>query len=134
MNQEFQNFEPTKRQKIGVIYLGRHSPGGNNVVDGLLRYQKARGNVELVGFVNGLNGLMKEEIISINEETFKPFRNLGGYDYLGRSHDFLRTPEQQAQAAAVAKKIGLTGLVLIGATHTLTDAAGLSEYFVANGV
>jgi 6-phosphofructokinase len=50
----------------------------------------------LFGFVNGLTGLMNEQIINVDEETFKPFRNLGGYDYLGRSHDFLRTPEQQA--------------------------------------
>jgi hypothetical protein len=34
---------------------------------------------------------MNEDVVEINEESFKPFRNLGGYDYLGRSHDFLRT-------------------------------------------
>jgi 6-phosphofructokinase len=85
--------DTTKPVKIGVIYLGRHSPGGNNVIDGLLRYQKLRGNVELLGFVHGLNGLMNDNIAVIKEETYKPFRNLGGYDYLGRSHDSLRTPE-----------------------------------------
>jgi hypothetical protein len=37
--------------------------------------------------------MMEELTIEITEETFKPFRNLGGYDYLGRSHDFLRTKE-----------------------------------------
>lgn len=77
-----------------MIYLGRHSPGGNNVIDGLLRYQGQRGNVELIGFVHGLNGLMNKNIVEITEETFVPFRNLGGYDYLGRSHDLLRTEEQ----------------------------------------
>jgi hypothetical protein len=30
---------------------------------------------------------MKGETLEINEETYKPFRNLGGYDYLGRTHD-----------------------------------------------
>lgn len=83
-----------ERVRIGVIYLGRHSPGGNNVVDGLLRYQKLRGNVDLIGFVHGLNGLMNEDTVEISEETFKQFKNLGGYDYLGRSHDLLRTLEQ----------------------------------------
>lgn len=43
--------------------------------------------------MNGLIGLLKEEILTINEDTFKPFRNLGGYDYIGRSVDILRTPE-----------------------------------------
>jgi diphosphate--fructose-6-phosphate 1-phosphotransferase len=117
-----------------VIYLGRQAPGGNNIVDGLLRYQNKRAHVKLVGFMNGVTGLMKEDTIEITEESFKPFRNLGGVDYLGRSHDQLRTPDQQAKAAEVCKKLGLTGLVLVGATHTLTDAALLSEYFLANGV
>jgi 6-phosphofructokinase len=61
------------------------------VIDGLLRFQASRKNVKLIGFINGLKGLMDENIVEINEESFKPFRNLGGYDYLGRSHDFLRT-------------------------------------------
>jgi len=37
---------------------------------------------------------MEENIVEIDEETFKPFRNLGGYDYLGRSHDYLRSPKE----------------------------------------
>jgi hypothetical protein len=36
---------------------------------------------------------MKEEVIEITEETYKPFRNMGGCDYLGRFIDILRTPE-----------------------------------------
>lgn len=71
INNEFHHFEPKhKFLKIGVIYLGQQSPGGNNVIDGLLRFQKKRGNVELIGFVNGLAGLMSEEFTEINEETF----------------------------------------------------------------
>lgn len=73
---------------------------------------------------------MNEKTIAINEETFKPFRNLGGYDYLGRSHDLLRTPEQQRQAAKMCRNLNLTGLVIVGATHSLTDAVSLAEYFL----
>jgi hypothetical protein len=29
----------------------------------------------------------------IEEETFKGFRNLGGYDYLGKTGDAIRTSE-----------------------------------------
>jgi hypothetical protein len=96
LNQEFQNLIPqTKEQRIAVIFLGQQSPGGNNVIDGLLRFQAARKNVKLYGFINGLAGLMDEHIVEIDEESFKPFRNLGGYDYLGRSHDYLRTIAEQ---------------------------------------
>jgi 6-phosphofructokinase len=90
--------------------------------------------VKLIGFINGLKGLMNEDVVEINEESFKPFRNLGGYDYLGRSHDFLRTLNEQKQAASVCKKLGLNGLVLIGATHTMSDGCALSEYFLANEI
>lgn len=38
---------------------------------------------------------MNEEVMEITEETFNPFNNLGGYDYLGRSHDYLRTQAEQ---------------------------------------
>jgi 6-phosphofructokinase len=62
-------------------------------VDGLLRYAGQRHNVELVGFINGLDGLFKEKIMPIEESTFKAFRNLGGYDYLGKSGDMLRTED-----------------------------------------
>jgi 6-phosphofructokinase len=101
LNSDLSHYEKDGPLKIGVIYLGQQSPGGNNVVDGLLRFQAKRGNVELLGFVNGLNGLMNEKIMEINEDTFKPFRNLGGYDYVGRSHDYLRTVQEQSQAAKV---------------------------------
>ena len=47
-------------QKIGLIYMGRQAPGGNNVVDGLLRYQEQRKNVELIGFINGVDGLLAD--------------------------------------------------------------------------
>lgn len=84
--------------------------------------------------MNGINGLMENHTVEITEETFKPFRNLGGYDYLGRTHDYLRTPEQLEQAAKVCSELNLTGFVMIGATHTLTDAAFLAEYFLETGV
>ncbi len=29
----------------------------------------------------------------VEEQSFKNFRNLGGYDYLGKAEDALRTPE-----------------------------------------
>lgn len=38
LNDEFQHFKSVKRLRIGVIFLGQQSPGGNNVIDGLLRF------------------------------------------------------------------------------------------------
>ena len=45
-----------------------------------------------------------------------------------------QAPGKQKQAASVCKKLGLNGLVLIGATHTMSDGCALSEYFLANEI
>ena len=50
--------------------MGRQAPGGNNIIDGLLRFQDQRGNVELVGFMNGVEGLMSEDCEVMTRETF----------------------------------------------------------------
>ena len=82
--------------KIALMYIGKQAPGGNNLIDGLLRFAKQRGNVELFGFRDGVDGISKETIFPIEEKTFKSYRNLGGYDYLGRSTDNFKTVELQA--------------------------------------
>lgn len=77
---------------------------------------------------------MKANTVEITEENFKPFKNLGGYDYLGRTHDYLRSDTEQKQAAKLCKELTLNGLVMVGATHTLSDACALSEFFLANEI
>lgn len=77
---------------------------------------------------------MENQYIEITEDTFKPFRNLGGYDYLRRSLDILRTPEQIQRTEKFCKELKLTGLILVGATHSLSDATYLSEYFLSKNV
>ena len=49
--------------------------------------------MELLGFVNGMKGLMNGELMKIEEQTYKGFRNLGGFDYLGKAEDALRSEE-----------------------------------------
>jgi len=117
-------------QRIGVVYVGRQAPGGNNVIDGLLRYQAHRDKVEILGFINGVRGFLEGKYIDVTREKFAPFNNLGGYDFLGRSIDMLRKPDQLHKAVEVCRKLKLTGLILIGATHTLTDCAYIAEYFL----
>lgn len=128
----------TKSLRIGIIFNGRQAPGGNNVVKGLLEFKKKFNNdnfnIDLLGFKYGTLGFFKEEYITITEDNFKPFLNQGGYDYLGRSVDKIRTEEEKAQAGRVCTKLNLDGLILVGATHTLSDALILSEYFLKDKI
>jgi 6-phosphofructokinase len=86
--------------------------------------------VELLGFMNGLEGLMASDAEVMTRETFASYNNLGGYDYIGRGSDSLRTDEQKARALEVSQSLGLTGLILVGATGNMADTLYLSEYFV----
>ena len=116
-------------QKIGLVFMGRQAPGGNNVVDGLLRYKEQRSNVELIGFINGADGLVANDHEVMTRENFANYVNLGGYDYIGRGADELRTEEHKQAALQVSTNLGLTGLVLVGATGCMTDGMYLAEYF-----
>ena len=73
--------------------MGRQAPGGNNVIDGLLRYKAQRQNVGLYGFINGVAGLLNQDFEIITRENFKNYVNLGGYDYIGRGADELRSAD-----------------------------------------
>ena len=119
-----------KQLKIGIVIWGRQAPGMHNIIDGLLRFADNHGFVQLIGFINGTTGFYKGDHIIITKENFKLFRNQGGWDFLGRSADEIKSDEQQKQAKTTWKKLSLDGLVLVGATHTMTDAAHLTDYFL----
>ena len=127
-----QNQNP-KHNKIGVLLLGNNAPGGNNIIDGLLKYAHHNKRTSLFGYVNGIAGVKSDSLLDITEESYAPYRNLGGYDYLGRSKAML-DPSQFRELANSCQKNGITGLILVGATHTLTIATKMNEYFIANHI
>ena len=71
--------------------------------------------------------------MEITEESFAAYRNLGGYDYIGRSQESLEASHFESLARS-CKSNKITGLILVGATHTLTDATKLTEYFKKNNI
>lgn len=73
--------------KIGVVFCGRQAPGGHNIIDGLLQALKSRPGSQLVGFLGGTLGMFEKRHVVITEENFKPYRNQGGWEAIGRSVD-----------------------------------------------
>ena len=122
-----------QNQRIGVCFNGRQAPGGNNIVDGLLKFCQDN-NSELIGFYGGTVGLFSGNHIIINDENFEYFKNLGGYTFLGRSNDKIRDPSELEKTKNTCLKLKLDGLVLIGASHTLTDGLILSNYFLEQNI
>ena len=128
-----ENTSPDKVQKVGVILSGGQAPGGHNVFSGLYDALKAiNPENELYGFKKGPIGLIKDDFIVFTDEYIDQFRNTGGFDIIGSGRDKLETTEQFEIVAEMAKRRGLTAIVIIGGDDSNTNAAVLAEYFAAH--
>ncbi|CAI5472013.1 unnamed protein product [Closterium sp. Yama58-4] len=118
--------------RVGVLFSGRQSPGGHNIISGLFDALKAHhADSTLLGFVGGYKGVFEKNTLEITPEVLSLYKNQGGYDLLGRSVAQMSNTELQAKAKATCVDLKLDGLVLIGGTGTATTAAYLAEYFAA---
>ncbi|EFJ20412.1 hypothetical protein SELMODRAFT_108705 [Selaginella moellendorffii] len=118
--------------RVGVVFCGRQSPGGHNIVAGLFDALKAHNpdNV-LIGIVGGTDGLFAQKSVEITADVLAVYRNQGGYDLLGRTKDQIKSVQQVDDARAACEAMKLDGIVLIGGCGTSTDAAHLAENFAA---
>ncbi|MCR5475582.1 MAG: diphosphate--fructose-6-phosphate 1-phosphotransferase [Lachnospiraceae bacterium] len=127
------NTSAAKKQVVGVILSGGQAPGGHNVICGLYDALKAtdKGNV-LLGFKGGPSGLIDNDYVEFDDAMIDAYRNTGGFDIIGSGRTKLEKEEQFAVVTEVAKKHGLTAIVIIGGDDSNTNAAVLAEYMAAN--
>ncbi|MCR5223499.1 MAG: diphosphate--fructose-6-phosphate 1-phosphotransferase [Lachnospiraceae bacterium] len=127
------NTSPAKKQVVGVILSGGQAPGGHNVISGLYDALKAtdKNNV-LLGFKGGPSGLIEDDFVEFDDAFINAYRNTGGFDIIGSGRTKLETEEQFKIVTEVAKKHGLTAIVIIGGDDSNTNAAVLAEYMAAN--
>ncbi len=131
--QKGSNTSPAKKQVVGVILSGGQAPGGHNVISGLYDALKAtdKNNV-LLGFKGGPSGLIDDDFVEFDDAFIDAYRNTGGFDIIGSGRTKLETEEQFKIVTEVAKKHGLTAIVIIGGDDSNTNAAVLAEYMAAN--
>ncbi|WOL19238.1 pyrophosphate--fructose 6-phosphate 1-phosphotransferase subunit alpha-like [Canna indica] len=116
--------------RVGVVFCGRQSPGGHNVIWGLYNAIKLYNpNSVLLGFVGGTEGLFAQRTLEITDEVLATYKNQGGYDLLGRTVDQIRTSEQVNATMTACLDLKLDGLVIIGGVTSNSDAAQLAETF-----
>ena len=127
------NTSAAKKQVVGVILSGGQAPGGHNVICGLYDALKAtdKNNV-LLGFKGGPSGLIDDDFVEFDDKFIDAYRNTGGFDIIGSGRTKLETTEQFKVVTEVAKKHGLTAIVIIGGDDSNTNAAVLAEYMAAN--
>ncbi len=127
------NTSTAKKQVVGVILSGGQAPGGHNVICGLYDALKAtdKDNV-LLGFKGGPSGLIEDDYIEMTDDFIDQYRNTGGFDIIGSGRTKLETTAQFEVVVEVAKKHGLTAIVIIGGDDSNTNAAVLAEYMAAH--
>ena len=126
---------PHRVLRVGVVLSGGQAAGGHNVISGLFdALKKMNLKSELFGFLNGPMGIVKNDYKKLDKETIDPYRNQGGFDLIGSGRDKIETPEQFEAAAKAMTELKLDGLVIIGGDDSNTNAALLSEYFLAHDI
>ncbi|MDE6742846.1 MAG: diphosphate--fructose-6-phosphate 1-phosphotransferase [Lachnospiraceae bacterium] len=128
-----QNTAPAKKQVVGVILSGGQAPGGHNVITGLYDALKATNSDNvLYGFKGGPSGLLEDDYVIFDDAFIDQYRNTGGFDIIGSGRTKLETEAQFAVVEEMAKKHGLTAIVIIGGDDSNTNAAVLAEYMAAH--
>ncbi len=118
-----------KPLKVGVILSGGQAPGGHNVIAGLLdALQKLHPDSQLIGFLDGPSGLIKNKSVVLTNRKVAPYRNQGGFDLIGSSRTKIETDEQFAAVEHTLKEHALDGLVIVGGDDSNTNAAFLAEF------
>ena len=116
---------PSKPLIVGVAFCGRQSPGGHDVIAGLL--DSLPMGSTLIGFVGGTLGLIANHGVTITSEHIASYRGSGGFELLCRSIDNINSLCFDSISTTCSSK-KLDGLILIGGSRTNTVAAYLAEY------
>ncbi|KAI5442960.1 hypothetical protein KIW84_011845 [Lathyrus oleraceus] len=116
--------------RVGIVFCGRQSPGGHNVIWGLHSALNIHNPKSvLLGFLGGSEGLFSQKTLEITDSVLSTYKNQGGYDLLGRTKDQINTTEQVNAALAACNNLKFDGLVIIGGVTPNTDSAQPAETF-----
>lgn len=125
----------TKPLKVGVVLSGGQAPGGHNVITGLLdALKKLNSHSQLIGFLDGPNGIIKNRFVDLTLDKVALYRNQGGFDMIGSGRTKIETSEQFEAVVQTLKLHDLDGLVIVGGDDSNTNAAFLAEFCYQKGL
>jgi len=115
--------------KVGVLFSGGPASGGHNVVVGLYDALKEMNpKSQVVGFLNGPDGLLKSEYKILTDDDINNVRNQGGFYLLGTSRTKFEKESDMQKCYETIQKLQLDGLLIIGGDDSNTNAAHLANY------
>ncbi len=111
---------------IGVLTSGGDAPGMNAAIRAVVRTALANGK-KVKGILRGYQGILDEKIIDMEASSVSDIIQRGG-TILGTARcDEFKTKEGQEKGAAILKKHGIDGLVVIGGDGSFKGAQKLSH-------
>ncbi len=120
------------KKRIGVVTSGGDCPGLNAAIRGVGKTAIRMYGMDVIGFVNGFNGLVNGEYVQLSDEMLSGILTLGG-TILGTSREkpfaASRDPEGPAKPKrimATVAALGLDCVVCIGGNGTMKTANMLS--------
>jgi len=110
--------------KIGILTGGGDVPPLNTVIFSA-KNKSLKSNVELVGFINGWQGVLDKRSILLND--IKDFFHIGGTVLKSSRVNLLLEQDGVEKANSVLKEFKIDGLIIIGGDDTLSNTYYISE-------
>ena len=111
---------------IGVLTSGGDAPGMNAAIRAVVRSGLTKG-LRVRGIRKGYQGLLEEEIIDLSARDVSDTIQRGGTILQTARCEEMRTEDGQQKAAAILKKYGVDGLVVIGGDGSFAGAQALAN-------
>ena len=111
---------------IGVLTSGGDAPGMNAAIRAVVRVALSKG-MKVRGIRRGFHGLLREEIIDLSARDVSDTIQRGGTILQTARCQEMRTEEGQQKAAAICKKYGIDGLIVIGGDGSFAGAQKLAN-------
>ena len=112
---------------IGVLTSGGDAPGMNAAIRAVVRQALTKG-LNVKGNKRGYAGLLQEEIIDMKATDVSDIIQRGGTILQTARCKEFTTPEGQEKGAAICKKHGIDGIVVIGGDGSFKGAQKLAEH------
>ena len=122
-----------RKMRIGILSAGGDCPGINAAIRGVGKTAIVEYDMDVVGIVNGFNGLVEKDIIELNEQLLSGILTLGG-TILGTSRlkpfKVVDGEDPHHKPSLIKKhyeELGLEALVCIGGNGTQKTASLLAR-------
>lgn len=113
-------------KRIAILCSGGDSQGMNTTIKIIVNMCHIYG-IEVLGIKRGFQGLLEEDIISLNNELVKDIANLGGcFLQVARSPEFAAAGGVE-KSVKILEKHGIEYLIIIGGNGSYRGALELSE-------